>query len=138
MSARAAAAPRLALLPGAYAICRLPAGAPAPPLPAHAPAFFSITRTPDELSVVCLEALAPAGARCERGWRCLRVEGPMDLGIVGVLAGLTAPLAAAGIPVFALSTYDTDYLLVRGRDVDAALAALRGAGYDVDDGPAPR
>ena len=81
--------------------------------------------------MVCLDTLAPTGARCDTGWRCLRVEGALDLALTGILAGLTAPLAAAAIPVFALSTYDTDYLLVRGSDVEAAVTALEGAGFGV-------
>lgn len=121
---------RLTLLDGTYAVCRLPAGAPAPPIPVEA-ALFSVTRTPDEVSVVCREDLAPPGARCETGWRCLRVAGPLDLTLTGILAGLTAPLNAAGIPVFAISTYDTDYLLIRAGDLQATVRLLASAGYRV-------
>ncbi len=71
------------------------------------------------------------GIQSSRGWRCLRVEGPLDFALVGMLASLASPLAAAGISIFAVSTYDTDYLLVREGDVPAALQALHGTGHIV-------
>jgi hypothetical protein len=113
---------------GTFAVCRLPADAP---LPVWVPSadFFSITRTTDELSVVCRESAVPGEITCERGWRCLRVAGTMPFTAVGVLASLTAPLAEAGISLFAISTFDTDYLLVKATDFDAALSALRGYGH---------
>lgn len=122
---------RLSLLPGAFAICRLPADTPAPAW-AQGGAFVSVTRTEHELSIVCPEASIPPGAPCQAGWRCLRVAGPLDFGLVGVLARLVAPLAAAGVPVFAVSTYDTDYLLVRERDLPRALDALAASGAPVE------
>ncbi len=123
----------LRVLPGTYAVCRLSPGAP-PPAWASAGPFVSITRTADEISVVCPDGAAPEGARCERGWRCLRAEGTLDLALVGVLASLLAPLAAAGVSVFALSTFDTDYLLVREADLGRAAEALRAAGHSVRGG----
>jgi hypothetical protein len=126
---------RLALLgvAGSFAVCKLPAGSP---LPAWATAgdFFSVTRTTDELSVVCREEAVPEGVVCERGWRCLRVAGAMPFTLVGVLASLTTPLASAGVSVFAISTFDTDYLLVPAGDLPRAVAALRAAGHLVDAG----
>jgi hypothetical protein len=89
--------------------------------------LVSVTRTREELSVVCADA--EVAASCERGFRALAVAGPLDLELVGVLASLLEPLADAAIPVLALGTYDTDYLLVRADDLDAALAALRAAGH---------
>ena len=123
---------RLALLAvdGTFAVCRLSANAPIPSW-ATAGDFFSITRTADELSVVCRESAAPGGITCERGWRCLRVAGAMPFTAVGVLASLTAPLADAGISLFALSTFDTDYLLVKAADFDAAVDVLRRHGHSV-------
>jgi hypothetical protein len=118
----------LLLLEGTFAVCRQTADAPVPAW-ATAGAFFSITRTPDELSVVCAESAVPEGIRCERGWRCLRVAGVIDFWVVGVLAGLAVPLAEAGVSVFAVSTFDTDYLMVNEKDLAAALEALRGAGH---------
>ena len=132
---RAADTPRLKLLgvAGSFAVCKLPAGSPLPPW-ATAGDLFSVTRTPDELSVVCRQDAVPDGAVCERDWRCLRVAGSMPFTLVGVLAALTTPLAKAGVGVFAVSTFDTDYLLVKSGDVPQAVAALRAAGHLVDAG----
>jgi GNAT superfamily N-acetyltransferase len=123
----------LLVLPGKYAVCRLPAEEP---LPAWATAgvFVSVTRTREELSVVCPEDAVPGGVECRRGWRCLRVAGRLDFSLVGVLASLLAPVAEAGVSVVALSTFDTDYFLVPEADLAAAAEALRGRGHRV--GPA--
>lgn len=120
----------LQLLPGTYAVCRLPPDAPLPSLDGR-PGLSSVTRTPEELSVVCREESAPDACPREAGWRCLRVAGALDMALVGVLSRLTAPLAAAGVPVFAMSTYDTDYLLIPGWSLALGLAALRRAGFGV-------
>jgi GNAT superfamily N-acetyltransferase len=114
-------------LEGVYAVCRLDADAPLPAWLAGGP-FVSITRTADELSVVCREEAVPAGVRCEQGWQCLRVAGTLDFSLVGVLASLLDPLAAAGVSVFAVSTFDTDYLLVKSTDFQRATEALRASG----------
>lgn len=90
-----------------------------------------MTRTIDELSVVCTETSVPPDVLSERGWRALKVQGPLDFSLTGVLAALTAPLAAAAIPIFALSTYQTDYVLVHGRDLTRASEALTEAGHTV-------
>jgi hypothetical protein len=113
-----------------FAISRLGGEAAVPPW-ATAGAFFSITRTRDEVSVVCAEADVPEGTKSERGWRCLRVAGPIEFSVVGVLAALAVPLAAAGVSLFAVSTFDTDYLLVKENDLPAAREALRRAGHVV-------
>lgn len=120
----------LSLLPETLAICRLP---PAASLPGWAMRgeIFSITRTADEVSIVCAQTNVPDGVQSDRGWRALRVEGPLDLSLVGVLASLATPLAGAGVNVFALSTYDTDYLLVKQDRLEEAARALRTAGFDV-------
>lgn len=93
----------------------------------HAEArFFSVMRTPDETSVVCSEDdVPPSVARVDKGWQALKVDGPLPLTMTGVTAKLTTPLAAAGIPVFALSTYDTDYLLVKAEHLEHAVVLLR-------------
>lgn len=120
---------RLRILPGTLAICRL---GPGEAIPAWAGGrFVATTRTPGELSVVCDEAGVPGGVRAERGWRAFEVEGPLDFGLTGVLAALTTPLAEARIPAFAISTFDTDYLLVPGRHLPEALEALRRAGHQL-------
>lgn len=120
---------RLALFPATVAVCRLAPDAPWPQWPRGA--FTSITRTPDELSVVCDEDAVPAEVRADRGWRVLRVEGPLAFELTGIAASLTAPLAAAKISVFLIATFDTDYLLVKEEVREQAIAVLRGAGHDV-------
>jgi hypothetical protein len=118
------------VLEGHFAVCRLDRGA-AVPAWATAGTFSSITRTPDELSVVCAEAAVPEGVKCERGRRCLRVAGSVEFSVVGVLASMSVPLVEAGVSVFVVSTFDTDYLLVKDRDLQAALGALRYVGHVV-------
>jgi uncharacterized protein len=120
----------LRTLDGELAVCRLPGDAAAPPMPARS-ALFSVTRTSEELSIVCPAADAPRDATVEPGWRALCVEGPLDFGLTGILASLAQPLADAGIPIYALSTYDTDYVLVRASALEAATVALRDAGHTV-------
>ena len=86
--------------------------------------FVSITRTRDELTVVCCQEHVPDGVRCEADWRCLRVAGQLDFSLVGVIASLSGTLASAGIGVFVVSTFDTNYLLVKETDLDAAVESL--------------
>ncbi len=121
---------RLDPLEGSFAVCRLAPDAPLPAWAASGP-FVSITRTADELSVVCREDVIPDGVRCERGWRCLRVAGTLDFSLVGVLASLLGPLAEAGISVFVVSTFDTDYVLVKATNFEQAVGVLRRAGHTV-------
>lgn len=121
------AAPRtLALLPERFAVCRFEPDAPLPAWVFHESAtVWSVTRTPRELSVVCPEDdLPPSVEKAERGWRAFEIEGPIPFGVTGVISGLTTPLAAAGIPVFVLSTYDTDLLFVQETFLDRTGAAL--------------
>ncbi len=120
----------LLVLSETFAVCRLPVDAPLP-VWAMTGAFFAITRTADELSIVCAQAQTPDGVTCQPGWRCLQVAGPLDFALTGVLASLAAPLAAAGVSIFALSTFDTDYLLVPASVLDEAVIALRSAGHAV-------
>jgi predicted metal-dependent HD superfamily phosphohydrolase len=120
----------LTVLPDTYAVCRLDADAAVPPW-ATTGSFFSFTRTTDELSVVCLQSFVPDGIKCERDWRCLQLAGPIAFTTVGVLASLVQPLAEAAISVFAVSTFDTDYLLVKAADLTRAIDALRTCGHTV-------
>lgn len=122
--------PRLQIMPQRLAVARLD---PAADLPAWLPreGFLSITRTSDELSIVVDEQALPGRVTAETGWRMLKVLGPLDFSLVGVLASLANPLAAAGVSIFAISTYDTDYLLVREAQFALALAALAEAGFDL-------
>jgi hypothetical protein len=94
-------------------------------------AFSSVTRTSTELSVVCREEAVPDGIRRESGWRIFQVEGPLDFALTGILASIARPLAEAGVSLFAVSTFDTDYVMVRERDVEAAVRALRAVGHRV-------
>jgi hypothetical protein len=120
----------LRLLAGSYAVFRLAADA-AIPVWAVGGSFSSVTRTHDELSIVCAEGLAPGGTKCESGWRVLQVAGPLEFSLTGVLAAIAAPLANAGVSIFAISTFDTDYVLVKEENLVKAVEALRGAGHRV-------
>jgi hypothetical protein len=120
----------LLIEPGRYSVCRLDPEQ-AWPTPPPGSRLYSATRTTDELSVVCCEGDEPAGARVEPGWRCLRIVGPLAFDLVGVVASVTVPLAASGIGVFVVSTYDTDLVLVKDEDLDQAIDVLRGAGHGV-------
>jgi len=120
----------LTVMPGRWAVCRLDAQAVLPDW-AFSGDFFSITRTTDELSMVCSEAGVPEGVLCERGWAGLKVEGPLAFSLTGVLASLAQPLAEAGISIFAVSTYDTDYLLVKVGDLERAVAVLTQERFEV-------
>jgi hypothetical protein len=122
---------QLTLLPDEYAVCRLPPDAPLPSWATVAP-LFSATRTWDEFSVVCAAHQVPAGVKSEAGWRALRFHGPFAFTQTGILASVVAPLASAGISVFALSTFDTDYVLLPGAKLAAAIAELRAAGHVVN------
>jgi len=120
----------LSLLPGHFAVCRLSA---ADPVPAWASGLFvSITRTAAELSIVCAQEHVPADAKHEPDWRILEVAGPLDFSLTGILAAIATPLAAAGISIFAVSTFDTDYVLVKHASLACAADALRAAGHAVD------
>ena len=126
----------LRVLPERLSVCRLPVTAAWPVPSAGSSSFFSVTRTESELSLVCGEDEAPTGdgVRVETDWRALEVAGPLDFGMVGVMAALTAPLADVDVSVFVLSTYDTDYLLVHAAALERALEALRNAGHTVHAG----
>ncbi|MEW6567161.1 MAG: ACT domain-containing protein [Chloroflexota bacterium] len=122
--------PDLLLTDGSYAIARLDPDSPIPPWATDG-AFWCLCRTHAELSIVCPQELMPPGVRAEIDWACLEVAGPLDLSQVGILAALTHPLAEAGVGLFALSTFNTDYLFVRQSQLASALAALRRAGWNV-------
>ena len=121
---------RLSLVPGRFAICRLPASA-APPSPPPGASLWSLTRTADELSLVLPEEYADPRWRVEAGYRCFVVHGPLPFSAVGILARLSGALASAGVPLFAVSTFDTDYLLVPDEQLATAAAALQESGCRV-------
>jgi hypothetical protein len=120
----------IAIYEAKYAVSRL---APDVRIPAWAAGggFLSITRTASELSIVCEEKMVPADVRSERNRRLMQIEGTMPFTLPGVLASLTAPLANVGISIFAISTYDTDYLLVSDDDLQRAAQVLEGAGHAI-------
>jgi len=120
----------LSLLPERFAISRLAADSPIPDWATKGP-FFSVTRTGDELSVVTELSRVPPGVQSQPGWRVLKVHGPFVLTEIGVLAALAMPLAEAKISLFAVSTFDTDYLLIASETLLAAIAALERAGHTI-------
>lgn len=124
----------LEALAATHAVCRLGPAEAAPEWAVASPgALLSLTRGADELSIVCAEAVVPAEIERSGDWRALRVAGTLEHGLTGILVSLAAPLAEAGIPIFAISTFETDYLLVPGSDLERATEALTAAGHSVDD-----
>ena len=118
----------LELLPDVYSICRLDPQADIPSWVLEGD-FLSITRTKNELSLVCSQERVPHVVECDKGWRCIMVRGPLDLSLVGILASLTSSLAEVDISIFAISTYETDYLLVKVENLRRALLKLEEAGH---------
>ncbi|MGC9972300.1 MAG: ACT domain-containing protein [Bryobacteraceae bacterium] len=119
---------KLRLLRGRFAVCRLDPGEEVPAWALSGGAFCSITRTADELSVVCDEGAVPADTKCETGWRVFQIAGPLDFALTGILVAVAKPLADAGVSIFAVSTYDTDYVMVKEANVEKAARALAAAG----------
>ena len=120
----------LELLPDVYSICQLDPQADIPSWVLTGD-FLSITRTKNELSLVCSQERVPHGVECDKGWRCIMVRGPLDFSLVGILASLTSSLAEADVSISAISTYETDYLLVKGENLRRAVLKLKEAGHDV-------
>ena len=120
----------LVVLQRNYGICKFGAKALVPAW-VDGGDFWSVSRTPEELSIVCEERLIPAGVHSEGGFSCLKVIGPFEFSVVGVIASLTTVLAASGISLFVISTFDTDYLLVREVSLPDAIDALRESGHVV-------
>jgi hypothetical protein len=120
---------KFSVLPDAYAVARLGPGDPFPAWALSSRPFASVTRTAEELSIVCLERDTPPHVNAERGWRAIKLLGPLPFDQVGVLASFVSPLAQHGVSIFALSTFDTDYILVKESHVEQTLKALRAAGH---------
>ena len=120
----------LAVLDNLYAVCRL---APEAEIPNWLPTtgFVSVTRTAEELSVVCRSDAVPDTLEAERDFQVLKIEGPLDFSLTGILLSVAGPLADAGISIFALSTFDTDYVLVRNKDLGNAVSVLEAAGHTI-------
>jgi uncharacterized protein len=122
---------QLYVLDELYAIVRLEPDAPLPDW-ARGGHFWSVTRSDSELSIVCRQDDVPPGASAERGFCTFEVAGPLDFSLTGVVASIVTPLAEAEIPLFVLSTFETDYLLVREHDLHRAVEELTSAGHSVD------
>ncbi len=121
----------ISTLPGRLAVCGLDPGEPVPAWATTGP-LISVTRTGEEVSVVCAEAAVPDGVKCEKGWRCLRIRGPLSFTETGVLSSLAAPLARAGISIFVVSTYGTDNILVKEELLGMAQAVLASEGHTIE------
>ena len=128
MTARPSCQIKFEILPGFFAVCRLPADAPIPNW-SQTGGFTSVTRTADELSIVCPIEDVPAEHRPNLQWVCLKLQGPFAFSETGILSSFIDPLAKAGIGIFAMSTYDTDYVLIQQQDSENALKALTQAGH---------
>ena len=122
---------RLLLLPQKYAACQFH---PDQHIPYWALLgdFISLTRTHDELSIVCQQDNVPDDVKAERGWRCVRVQGAFDFSVSGVNVSLAVPLAEADISVLAIATYATDYLLIKEENIERALQVLKQAGHHIE------
>jgi uncharacterized protein len=116
--------------PGEYAVSRLPAGTPVPPS-VWGDGLVSVVTTRDEVSVVCPAHRVPEGATIEPGWLAYTVDGPLDLALTGIVAELAGALAKVFVPVFVVSSYDTDHLLVRMLDGPAAERSWLAAGHAI-------
>ena len=121
---------RFSIIPGRFVVSRLAPAAAIPEWIQSGP-FACVTRTGDELSVVSLAASVPGDVQSEKGWMCLKLLGPFPFQETGILASIVNPLAQAGIPIFALSTFDTDYVLLKEEDRERALATLLDAGHEL-------
>jgi uncharacterized protein len=122
----------LSLLEGRFAVVQLE---PKSPVPAWAleGEFFTVTRTSEELSIVCLESNVPSNSnvQLERDWACLKLQGPFEFSLTGILLSVIEPLAKVNVGIFAISTFNTDYVLVKVEHLETAILALEAAGHSV-------
>ena len=114
-----------------FAICRLNKDAPVPEWVFQGN-LFSVTRTKDELSMICPQINVPEGIICSQGWSCLKVKGPLDLSLTGIISLIAATLEREGIPLCSISTYETDYVMVKEKDLERAIFALTEAGQRIE------
>lgn len=119
---------KLSILDSTLAVCKLD---PNNKLPEWATkgSFYSITRTPEELSIVCDSSIVPEDVVSEKNWKAFKVQGPLDFGLTGILAAIANPLAQAKISIFAVSTFDTDYVLVKMENLARASDILKANGF---------
>lgn len=127
-NSRSAHSLRFKELPGQFAVCRV---APDFKISDNQQAFFSFTKSQSEVSIVCPAEQAPAEGKIEKGWICFQLQGPFPFTMTGVLASFLSPLAAASVSIFAVSTYDTDYVLIKGESREKAVSALVAAGHEL-------
>lgn len=120
----------LSVLSGEYSVSRLEPNSPVPDW-AWQGEFVNVSKTRDELSILCISSNVPDGVRCEREWAALKLHGPFEFTLTGILVSVLEPLRVAGIGIFAVSTFDTDYVLVKRADLEAAIQALRKVGHNV-------
>jgi uncharacterized protein len=120
----------LSLLEGRFAVVQLE---PKSPVPALEGEFFTVTRTSEELSIVCLESNVPSNSnvQLERDWACLKLQGPFEFSLTGILLSVIEPLAKVNVGIFAISTFNTDYVLVKVEHLETAILALEAAGHSV-------
>ncbi len=118
----------LSILAKMAGICRLPSSAGIPAWAGEGE-FISITRSSDELSIICPEDAIPTGTPCEKGWRVMKLEGPFKFSEIGILAAILEPLARARVSILAVSTFDTDYVLVKNDHLAHARVTLEGNGF---------
>jgi uncharacterized protein len=122
---------RFSLIPESFAICRLNPRSAIPEWALRPATFTSITRTSDELSIVCPENHIPPDLKSDVGWLCLKLEGPFPFSMTGVLTSFINPLSSNQVPIFAVATFDTDYVLIKQEFWEAASAALESAGHKI-------
>ena len=121
----------LSVLPQKYAVCRLDPNGHIPHWALLGDNFISLTRTLNELSIICLQENVPRETKAEREWRCAKVDGPFDFSLAGVHTSLAIPLAEANISILAIATYETDHLLIQERDLERAICVLERAGHRI-------
>jgi uncharacterized protein len=122
---------KLSILPQMYAVCRLDPNGHIPHWALLGDDFISLTRTRNELSIVCLQENVPPETKAERGWRCAKVDGPFGFSMAGVHVSLAIPLAEANISILSIATYETDHLLIQEGDLERAIRVLEQAGHRV-------
>ena len=122
---------KMKLLERGYGVCRLSIEDEIPKW-AFQSDVYSITKTHDELSIVCKEEYIPEGIECEKEWRVLKVQGPLDFSLIGILSTISGVLAQHKISIFAISTYDTDYILVKDDKINEAIEALKAIGCEIE------
>jgi uncharacterized protein len=122
---------KLSILPQKYAVCRLDPNGHIPHWALLGDDFISLTRTRNELSIICLQENVPQETTAEREWRCAKVEGPFDFSLAGIHVSLAIPLAEADISILAIATYETDHLLIQEKDLGRAIQVLEQAGHQI-------